>query len=116
MLTGNRLAIIIGINKYLDPKIAKLPGAEYDAQEMYERLKDQNVGNFNQCRQLVGEQATCVEIRKAINDAFWKTDFYDLVLFYFSGHGFVDSYNDGYIAPYDMSLDEPYTLGINMGE
>jgi hypothetical protein len=116
MLNGNRLAIIIGINEYVDPKIPKLPGAEYDAKEIYERLSDPNRGNFIIQSYLVGEDAKCTEIRKAINDAFWKTDPHDLVLFYFSGHGFVDGYNDGYIAPYDMRLDEPFTFGINMRE
>lgn len=116
MLKGDRLAIIVGINEYLDQNIPKLPGARNDAKEIYQRLKDTNVGSFKIQSYLVGQDATCKEIRKAINDAFWKTDPYDLVLFYFSGHGFVDSYNEGYIAPYDMLLEEPFTCGINMGE
>jgi Caspase domain len=116
MLKGDRLAIVVGINEYKDPNIPKLPGAEYDAKEIYERLQDPNIGNFKMQSYLVGQGATCKEIRKAINDAFWKTDSHDLVLFYFSGHGFVDGYNEGYIAPYDMLLDEPFTCGINMRE
>jgi Caspase domain len=116
MLKGDRLAIIVGINEYLDQNIPKLPGARNDAKEIYHRLKDANVGRFKIQSYLVGQDATCKDIRKAINDAFWKTDPYDLVLFYFSGHGFVDAYNEGYIAPYDMLLEEPFTCGINMGE
>jgi hypothetical protein len=116
MINGNRLAIIIGVNQYGDLTIPELPGAEYDAKEIYERLGDPNRGNFKIQSYLVGEEATCAAIRKAINDAFWRTDPHDLVLFYFSGHGFVDGYNDGYIAPYDMLLDEPFIYGINMQE
>jgi hypothetical protein len=116
MLTGNRLAIIIGINEYRDRNIKELPGAEYDAMELYGRLRNPDIGNFKTIYYLVGQEATCEKIRRAINDAFWKTDHYDLVLFYFSGHGFVDGYGEGYIAPYDMSMEEPFTCGINMRE
>jgi hypothetical protein len=116
MLKGNRLAVIVGINEYLDQNIPKLPGALNDAKEIHQRLKDTNIGSFQIQSYLVGQGATCNKIRKAINDTFWKTDPYDLVLFYFSGHGFVDAYNEGYIAPYDMLLEEPFTCGINMGE
>jgi len=118
MLEGNRIAIIIGIDKYFDERIPKLPGAKNDASEIYERLRDPNIGNFyiSNDLYLAGEDATSYRIRKAINDVFWKADSYDLVLFYFSGHGLVDGYNDGYIAPYDMRLDEPFTYGINMRE
>jgi hypothetical protein len=37
------------------------------------------------------------------------------VLFYFSGHCFFDKYNEVFLAPYDMVLDEP-SFGINMRE
>jgi hypothetical protein len=116
MLKEKRLAIIIGVNKYFDPKIPELRGAENDALEIYQRLRDPNIGNFEIQGYLLGKNATCTNLRKAISDAFWKTDFWDLVLFYFSGHGFVDGYNNGYIAPFDMSLDEPYVFGINLRE
>ncbi|MCK4731345.1 MAG: hypothetical protein KAT65_02705, partial [Methanophagales archaeon] len=34
----------------------------------------------------------------------------------FSGHGFVDGYGNGYIAPYDMLKQEPLVCGIDMQE
>ena len=100
-----RRAVAIGINVYNDSNnIPKLKGAENDAKEVYERLKNPNIGNFeiHTDHLLIGSNATCEHIRKAISDVLWKTTSTDLVLFYFSGHGFVDGYGKGYIAPYDM--------------
>lgn len=37
-------------------------------------------------------------------------------MFYFSGHGFDDSYGNGYLAPYDIVKEEPFVHGINMKE
>jgi hypothetical protein len=114
-----RRAIVIGINEYKDiNNIPKLKGAENDANEVYERLKNPNIGNFEIQidHHLIGQYATCERIRKAISDVLWKTFSTDVVLFYFSGHGFVDGYGNGYIAPYDMIKDEPLVYGIKMQE
>jgi hypothetical protein len=47
MLKGKRQAVIIGIDEYEDRhNIKPLPGAENDAIEIYEKLKDPNIGNF----------------------------------------------------------------------
>ena len=39
---------------------------------------------------------------------------YDLVIFYFSGHGMIDENNLSYLAPYDMDPEDPYVNGIDM--
>jgi hypothetical protein len=113
-----RQAVIVGINKYEDPDISELEGAENDAKDIYERLKDHHIGNFEipDDHYLTGKKATCKRIRKAISDLLWQTDPSDLALFYFSGHGFRDGYQNGYIAPFDMSKSEPFVNGINMRE
>jgi hypothetical protein len=118
MLEGKRLAILVGIDEYSDASIPKLEGVKYDIEELAKRLKDPEVGNFMLYNNgyLFRQDATYLAIRKAISDVFWQTDKYDLVLFYFSGHGFRDSYENGYIGPHDMSLNEPFVKGINMSE
>jgi len=118
MLTGRRRAIVIGINQYEDKNIPELSGAENDAQEVYQRLTDPNVGNFEVLNEhfLIGPRAKFKDIRKAVSDVFWRADPCDLALFYFSGHGFVDSYGNGYIGPYDIRKDEPFVCGANMNE
>lgn len=116
MIIGRRQAVIVGVNEYEDPNIKHLPGAKNDAEEIYYKLKDPDIGNFEipEDHFLVGEVATCKNIRKAISDIFWKEDYVDLALFYFSGHGFTDGYGNGYIAPYDMVYESPLACGINM--
>lgn len=107
-----RHAIIVGIDDY--PHIPKLTGAVNDATDMSELLK--NFGGFEVDHFLTDEKAKCGAIRKAISDLFWQLNQCDIALFYFSGHGFVDTRGNGYIAPYDMWKDEPLVYGINMGE
>jgi len=102
-----RRAVIIGIDEYNDSSIIPLRGAENDAREIYEMLSNPHIGGFNVAKDhfLIGADAKCERIRKAISDIFWKcdTDTWELALFYFSGHGFEDGYGNGYIAPYDMN-------------
>ena len=112
----NRKAIIIGINQYeSDPVIPRLAGAENDANEICDRFS--SYGNFeiSNNHHLVGSNATRNNILKAVSEVFRKDTKYDLVTFYFSGHGIVDEENnDGYLAPFDMDPDDPFVSGINM--
>ena len=111
-------AVVVGINKYRDPDITtELKGAENDAREVFARLK--HFGGFQldpEKHLLIGEKATSDKIRRAISELFWKKDHYDVALFYFSGHGFLDDYGNGYIAPYDHEYEDPMVAGIRMQE
>jgi hypothetical protein len=120
-LPGSRSAIVIGINGYYDNKnFETLKGAENDAREVAEILK--TYGNFEIDEKdypknlLIGSNATCENIRTAISNIFWNQNPYDIVLFYFSGHGFVDGFQNTYIAPYDIEHDKPFIKGLNMTE
>lgn len=117
-LEGKRKAIIVGINRYKDAKIQPLKGAENDARDIYQRLTDPNIGNFevSEDHYLTGESATSERIRGAISEIFWGGGTFDIALFYYSGYAFTDEHGIGYIAPYDMLTDEPYANGINMEE
>ncbi len=114
MLEGKRKAVIIGINKYDDPTIPDLEGAVYDAKEVRKELEE--CGSFKIDHFLVNENATSDAIRKAISDLLWQTYSCDLALFFFSGHGFVDSYDNHYLAPRDMLKEAPLVYGIQMQE
>ncbi len=117
-MAGRRAAVVVGINKYNDPRVRpELKGAENDAREVFARL--QRFGDFELDRTkhlLIGEQAKCEDIRRAISDLFWKKDPCDIAVFYFSGHGFLDDYGNGYIAPWDHEYDDPLVCGIRMQE
>jgi hypothetical protein len=108
-----RHAVIVGINKYADANLEDLHGAENDAQEVMERLKgdDYAIDAF-----LKGSEATCFAVRNALSSLLYRIDKQELALFYFSGHGFVDGFDDGYIAPFDVSIGAPWVCGISMGE
>ncbi len=115
---SERRAVVIGINSYKDPRVVpNLKGAENDAREVFARLR--NFGEFTVDRSkhlLLGEKATCDNIRKAISDLFWKKDPCDIAVLYFSGHGFLDDYGNGYIAPWDHEYSDPLVHGIRMQE
>lgn len=112
------IAVVIGINRYQDTLIPSLLGAENDAHEMYRTLRDPNISNFliSETHFLVGSKATASRIRNAISDVLWKPESNDTVIFYFSGHGFIDPYGDVYLASYDTSLNEPLVNGIKIRE
>jgi Caspase domain len=121
ILEGKRRAVIVGINRYQrieEDNIQVLEGAENDARELYERLKNPDTCNFQISSNhfLIGQNATYERIRMAISDLLWKTGTSDIALFYFSGHGFVDSYGIGYLAPYDMFKNDPTVFGIRIQE
>ena len=119
MLEGTRRAVIVGINKYQDPDIPELMGAENDAQELYERLVNPDIADFKIHDEhiLLGRRATAERIRKAISDVFWQTDDpCDLALFYFSGHGLVYGGDDSYFAPWDFSKNNPFIWGASIPE
>ena len=117
-MAGKRAAVVVGINKYNDPRVRpELKGAENDAREVFARL--QRFGDFQVDKTrdlLLGDKAKCEDIRRAISELFWKKDPCDIALFYFSGHGFLDDYGNGYIAPWDHSYDDPFVCGIRMQE
>ena len=114
----NKHAIVIGINEYENKEIPKLDGAENDATELNKSLSDSNLGfTISDGHFLRGEQATNKAINKTISEIFrkCKDQLIDLILFYFSGHGFTDKETKvGYIAPYDMDPEDPEFCGIRM--
>ena len=107
-------AVIVGVNEYEDPSIPVLKGAENDAREVKEILTQQGEFEVAPDHFLIGRNATYQNVRRALSDLLWKTDPSPVSLFYFSGHGFQDSYGAGYIAPWDMEKQRPFVKGIEM--
>jgi Caspase domain len=112
---ADRLAVIVGINKYWDPDIKELQGAVRDAEEIRESLE--GPGGFTILHSLIGPDATSENIRRSLYDLLWKScDPCELVLFYFSGHGVLDGHREPYLAPYDINSKELLVRGIKMLE
>ena len=109
----NCKAIVIGINSYTNlSKEKQLQGAENDAKEIADLLEK---NGYFKVERLIGSVATEEQIRKSISKIFFKeAEPYEIIIFYFAGHGVTDGYGNGYIAPSDMIADEPFVHGINM--
>jgi Caspase domain len=110
----SKRAVVVGINKYYDPKLAELHGAEKDAEEVRNQLVQFGGFSIPDDAFLTGPQATSLAIRKAISDLLYGADEQSVSLFYFSGHGFPDPYGDGYIATQDVECARPWVRGLRM--
>lgn len=107
-------AVIVGIDDYEDDRIENLTGARNDAQELRDRLAENDEFSIDSI--LVDGEATGDAIRAALSDLLWRTDAADISLLYFSGHGFVDEYGNGFLAPADIDYKRPLVRGIRMQE
>ena len=107
--------VVIGINEYQYLPNRILRGAQNDAAEVYTILQ-KNGFEISHEHYLQGNQATYRAISKAISDTLRKPANYDIVVFYFSGHGFTDESNGGYLAPYDIDPEDLYVCGIRSDE
>jgi len=83
-----KYALIIGNNKYDDPKLAQLKTPAADSHALAKVLADKNIGYFDEVTPLINKTET--EIRRAISGFLTNKKPEDLVLVYFSGHGVLD--------------------------
>ncbi|MBE0669638.1 MAG: caspase family protein [Anaerolineales bacterium] len=83
-----KYALIIGNNKYDDPKLSQLKTPAADSQALAKVLADKDIGTFDEVTPLINKNET--EIRRAISSFLNNKKPDDLVLIYFSGHGILD--------------------------
>ena len=112
-------AVVVGISRYQKlPEKWQLQFAERDAQSIYTILISPEGGNFKQenVHVLTGAKATLAAVRHEIGD--WLPSVAkdgDRVLIYFAGHGLVFQ-SKGYLAPFDVDLDNIGATGYPMEE
>jgi tetratricopeptide (TPR) repeat protein len=112
-------AVIVGISNYRNlGENLQLQFAERDAESIYTILISPEGGNFKaeNVHVLTGEKATLADLRREIDTwlpAVAKED--DRVLIYFAGHGFLYQ-GKGYLAPYDIDLNNIGATGYSMDE
>ena len=83
----NSWALVVGINRYKDPKIPRLKYAEADARAVKERLVQVGFPERN-IRSLLGHEATREAILMALEeDLNPRMERGDRLFIYFSGHG-----------------------------
>ena len=82
--TGNKFAILVGVNDYIDPAINDLPGCVEDAADWktYLTSKGYQISYF-----LADGQATEANIKQAIASVVARAGADSTIVFAFSGHG-----------------------------
>jgi uncharacterized caspase-like protein len=98
-----KYALIIGNNKYNDPKLAQLKTPAADSQALAKVLDDKTIGSFDEVTPLINQTET--RIRRAISIFLTNKKPDDLVLLYFSGHGVLDDRGRLYLALRDTQVN-----------
>jgi formylglycine-generating enzyme required for sulfatase activity len=112
---GRKWAVVIGINKYLDPRIASLRYCVADAHRLAETLAAKCGYEEKRILVIADDQPQDhllplgINLRHQIVQWLTRAEQGDTVLVSFSGHGFLDSQGQGYLAPKDC---EKHQLGL----
>jgi len=101
-----KYALIIGNNKYNDPKLAQLKTPEADARALAKVLGTEKIGNFDEVSPLINQTES--KSRRAISEFLSNKKPDDLVLVYFSGHGVLDDRGGLFLA-----LKDTQTRSLN---
>lgn len=91
-----KYALIIGNNKYDDPKLAQLKTPAADSQALAKVLDDKTIGSFDEVTPLINQSET--KVRRSVSAFLADKKPDDLVLLYFSGHGVLDDRGRLYLA------------------
>jgi hypothetical protein len=97
-----KYALIIGNNKYDDPKLAQLKTPAADSQALAKILDDRTIGSFDVVLPLINQNES--KTRRAISEFLMDKKPDDLVLLYFSGHGVLDDRGRLYLALKDTQV------------
>lgn len=111
-----RLAVVIGVGQYQSSDIPDLEFARADAEAVYEFLKSDAAGPFDDVLFLADGEATGAAMRQALFVFLQQASWNDLVVVYFAGHGAPDpSRPDNlYLLPSDADLNSLAATGFPM--
>lgn len=107
---GKRIAIIIGTSEFDDKELNNLNGPTQDAMRLANILQNQSIGNY-EVKMFVNSASH--NVNKAIEQFFDATHKDDTVLFYYSGHGFLDMSGRLYFATTDSNKRLPRSTAIS---
>ncbi len=118
--TGNVYALLVGISKYSDPDIPPLQFADRDAVVFADFLQSKAGGSVpkDNIRLLTNANASTAAVTMAIKWLVRTCKKGDLVFFYFSGHGDLESitmFNQAYLICYNTPVEsyESMSLSVN---
>jgi len=109
-LYNNSRALLVGVNRFIDPNFNSLPYVEKDIEKLEEVLID----NKFEVIKLKGK-ITHKHIVESIEDVILASNTDDRLIIYFSSHGFQDKFSKsiGYISCFDCEKERP-TNCINL--
>ena len=119
---GKRYAIVVGVSKYRDARIPALQYADRDAKSMYDFLRSERAGlggvPSENIRVLLNQEATYLNIRKALFQFLKVPTEDDVVYVYFAGHGTPDPDRPEnlYLLPYDADQDNISATAVPMSD
>ncbi len=111
-----RWAVVIGVGQYQSADIPDLEFARADAQAVYDFLKSDAAGPFDDVLFLADEEATGAAMRQALFVFLQQADWNDLVVVYYAGHGAPDPARPDnlYLLPSDADLGSLAATGFPM--
>ena len=116
---SQKWAVVIGISRYKDSRIAGLRYAAADARSFYEWLISQQGGGYAPSRValLLDSEATAQNIKNALFNWLKQPLAEDMATIYFAGHGSPespDSPHNLFLLPYDAVYDNVAATGFPM--
>lgn len=117
--SAQKWAVVIGISKYRDSRVAGLRYASTDARFFHNWLISQQGGEYapSRVRLLLDSEATSKNIKNALFNWLKQVLEEDMVTIYFAGHGSPespDSPNNLFLLPFDVTYDDIATTGFPM--
>jgi len=119
---GRKWAVVIGVNRYLDPVITSLEFCVPDAQRVAETLAGK-CGYENERILLITDdqpqdhlRPLGINLRKQIAGWLKNARPGDTALVFFSGHGFLDARGQGFLAPKDCERENLGLTGFRIDD
>jgi uncharacterized caspase-like protein len=119
---GQKWAVIIGCDRYLDPSIPRLTCAVADARLMARTLTG-TCGYDPKNVLSITEDATephllplGINLRNQVREWLKKVRNEDTVIVFFAGHGFIDDRGQGILAPQDVERDRIGLTGLRIND
>ncbi len=116
---GNVYAVVIGVSNYQDPDVPKLRFANRDAGIFADFLQSKAGGSVpkENIRLLIDSSATVSAVHMAIRWLTRTCKKGDIVFFYFSGHGDLESismFNNAYLICYNTPIESYVGMSLSV--
>ncbi|MCP5512179.1 MAG: caspase family protein [Leptospiraceae bacterium] len=118
-VTGRRVALVVGINRYIDPSFRPLSHAGNDAQKLTDLLKRK--GRFDEVLFLSDSEVrgsdlypTRSNLMNRYESLISKLYPEDFLFFFFSGHGIGDGYGNNYLLVSDSVSSKRFSSSISV--